>query len=595
MRTLYTLIFIVSTISFTQAQKDAPSWLDPYQRQAKYPASSYLTGLSSELVPKNASLSNIYGQLNQLSRNQIIEAIRVEVKAETEMNISIVNTEATQLLDQRSASASEAELVGLKFENYYDKKKKLAYSFSYVSISELIQFHQDIISASTSDIDKNINETTNALQAENKQQAIDLIYNSQSQLNKINESALVLLALGQDDLLDFAKIREMKKAVEAATDKVFTSGKLSVNELASYVAYQIQLQLDDEPATVAAGAMQYTNSNKESDFSIELRKKSMNTLVELGTLKRADENAIYNYNGTFSNANGLISVSGNLVNQAGKAVAGISVKVSDQILALGELSFLPKNFEFIDDLSSIKILTPIKNYSIKKVDLFDYPITMEVQLEAQPLEDIPINFVITEDGQIVVNKTIATDKYGKVSLLLNTEELKHSGEFVLTSVIDVTALLDVSTNSPFYRKVIQDQPPYQIESKIAILAPTVYVQSTELSLGQPRNILILAPSIKKELATLDYKFIDSANEADYLVEIKSATREGQNSGVAHFSYLDATVSMQETKSGKELYKYSVSDVKGAGANFSVADAKAYEKAKKIIASDLSYKLEFGDR
>lgn len=144
---LFTLLFGFFTGAF--AQKDAPYWLDPYNRESKYPNNKYLVGLSSELVGKNQSLASIYKQLNQMGRNQIIESIHVNVKSETVMNISIVNTESTQLLDQNSVSVSDAELVGLKYENYYYKKKKTAFSFSYVSIQDLIEFNLDIIKTNT--------------------------------------------------------------------------------------------------------------------------------------------------------------------------------------------------------------------------------------------------------------------------------------------------------------------------------------------------------------------------------------------------------------------------------------------------------------
>ncbi|MEO1099667.1 MAG: hypothetical protein AAFX57_18225, partial [Bacteroidota bacterium] len=175
----------------------------------------------------------------------------------------------------------------------------------------------------------------------------------------------------------------------------------------------------------------------------------------------------------------------------------------------------------------------------------------------------------------------------------NTDQLPRSGDFVLSTAIDVVALLDVSPTLDFYQKVMLDHPPYILENKIQINAPTVYVQSTELSIGEQRTIPILSPSIKKELAGLDYQFVNNKEEADYSVEIEAATREGQRNNIAFFSYLDATVSMKDLKTGKEIYKYSVSNVKGGGSDFNRADAKAYEKAKKMIANDLSYKLEFG--
>ena len=282
MKRLWSLILFSLLLGQVYGQKDAPGWLDPYQRQSRYPAESYLTGLSSELVGKKQSLADIYGQLNQLSRNQIIESIKVDIKAETEMNISIVNTEATQMLDQTSISSSEAELVGLKFENYYNKKKKLAFSFSYVSIQELVDYNLDIMRVGTSEIDQNINRATEALNAARKDIVIELLYKSQVKLNEINEAAIVLLALSQESRIDFQKIREMRLAVAELTDQALTSGELKIAELASYISYQLQLQLGEDPVNLCDGAVHYVDSKKESDFSIELKTKSLKKLGEIG-------------------------------------------------------------------------------------------------------------------------------------------------------------------------------------------------------------------------------------------------------------------------------------------------------------------------
>ncbi|MEM6359123.1 MAG: hypothetical protein AAF149_17585 [Bacteroidota bacterium] len=593
MKRLWSLILFSLLLGQVYGQKDAPGWLDPYQRQSRYPAESYLTGLSSELVGKKQSLADIYGQLNQLSRNQIIESIKVDIKAETEMNISIVNTEATQMLDQTSISSSEAELVGLKFENYYNKKKKLAFSFSYVSIQELVDYNLDIMRVGTSEIDQNINRATEALNAARKDIVIELLYKSQVKLNEINEAAIVLLALSQESRIDFQKIREMRLAVAELTDQALTSGKLKIAELASYISYQLQLQLGEDPVNLCDGAVHYVDSKKESDFSIELKTKSLNLLGELGAAQLAESECRLTYTGTFSESNDVATVTANLVDAGGTALAGISVKIPMDVLQLGEVSFLPKNFEYIKSLSSIKLMNATSTYVIKKVDLFDYPIEIAVNYDDELLGDIPLKFTIKRDEKVEFETSILSDKYGKASLMLNTDQLPRSGDFVLSTAIDVVALLDVSPTLDFYQKVMLDHPPYILENKIQIIAPTVYVQSTELSLGEQRTIPILSPSIKKELAGLDYQFVNNKEEADYAVEIEAATREGQRNNIAFFSYLDATVSMKDLKTGKEIYKYSVSNVKGGGSDFNRADAKAYEKAKKMIANDLSYKLEFG--
>jgi len=53
--------------------------------------------------------------------------------------------------------------------------------------------------------------------------------------------------------------------------------------------------------------------------------------------------------------------------------------------------------------------------------------------------------------------------------------------------------------------------------------------------------------------------------------------------------------MVRSETGKEIYKSSLSSVKGSGANFDLASAKAYEKAKKSIGNDISYELEFNQK
>ncbi|MEM9856294.1 MAG: hypothetical protein AAF843_02995 [Bacteroidota bacterium] len=588
------ILFFCLVFSQIYAQKDAPDWLDPFQRASRYPATAYLTGLSSEIVAKKQSLADVYGQLNQLSRNQIIESIKVDVKAETEMNISIVNTEATQMLDQTSVSTSEADLVGLKFENYYHKKKKLAFSFSYVSIQELVDYNLNVIRVATSEIEQNVDQAEEALNTERKGATIDLLYQSQVKLNEINEAAVVLFALGEESKLDFNKIRQLKSKVADLTDQALTTGSLNIVELASYLAYQLQLQLEEDPYYLCYGSLTYSNSGKESVFSLELKYKSFNLLGELGTVQLTETNCQLTYRGIFNASNDMASVTVGLADQGGTAKAGITVKVPMNVLQTGNVSFLPTNFSYIESLASIRLINKTPNYVIKKVDLFDYPIGVLVQLSDELLVDIPIKFTIRRDEKVEYETTIASDKYGRSSLTLNTDQLPLSGDFVLTAAIDVGALLGLPATSDFHQKVILDHPPYTLEKQLQVLAPTVYVESSELSLGGQRTIAVLAPSVKKELAQLDYQFVDSKNGADYFIRIEAATRKGQQNNIASFSYLDATVSMQSLKTGKEIYKYSVSNVKGGGADFNTADAKAYEKAKKMIANDLSYKLEFGN-
>ncbi len=592
---LLLIVFVCFNIG-AWSQKDAPFWLDPYQRESKYPADQYLVGLSSELVGKKQSLSNIYKQLNQTSRNQIIESVHVNVKSETVMNISIVNTESTQLLDQNSVSISKAELVGLKFENYYYKKKKTAFSFSYVKIQDIIEFNLDIIKVNTAAIEKNVGIANTSIANGNKEKAIDLLFESQVKLKEINKAAVMLMALDQDDQLDFNKIGQMKLDIAQGTDDFFNKGTLNVQELASFYAYGLQLQLGDAGITVCKGKVGFETSGKESKFSAEFTNRILNKLSDLELVKIGESGYDFTFSGSFNRSNDNIVLVSNFVDSNGKVRATVNNKFPYNSVQFGELTFLPKNFQYINHLSEIKLIPEQEAYTIKKVELFKNPIKLALQLEGNPLIDIPVHFKILRNDEIEYETSIISNKNGIAELVINTDQIKRSGELLLHANVDVADLLGVEDNTDFIRKTLKEHPLQAKQLKVKVLAPTVYVSSKEYGLGKPLGITILAPSLKNALIELDYKFVEEAEGADYFITIEAATRSGQGKqGGIYFSYLDATVSMVRTDTGKEIYKSSLSSVKGSGANFELASAKAYEKAKKTIGNDISYELEFNQK
>ncbi len=578
------------------AQKDAPFWLDPYQRGSKYPADQYIIGLNSELVGKKQSLAEIYKNLNQASRNQIIESIHVNVKSETVMNISIVNTESTQLLDQNSVSISSAELVGLKFENYYNKKKKTAFSFSYVSIQDIIEFNLDIIKVNTAAIDKSIALANASIAEDNKEKAIDLLFESQVKLKEIKKAAVILMALDQNDALDFDKIGQMKLDIAQGTDDFFNKGSLNVQELASFYAYGLQLQLGDAGISVCKGNIGYETSGVESKFSAEFNNRVLNKLSDLELVKLGESSCDFTLLGNFNLTNNTVVLVANLVDSNGKVRATVNNKFPYESVSFGELSFLPENYDYINKLSRIKLISTENSYTIKKVNLFKKPIELSVQLDGSPMKDIPIHFQLIRKDEVEYQTVIVSNKMGVAELVINTEQIKKSGKLILHADVDVAALLSVPEESKFIKKILTEHPLQERLIKLNVLAPTIYVSSKEYSLGKPLSISVLAPSLKNALIELDYKFVDNAEGADFLINIEAETRSGQGKGNSiHFSYLDATVSMVNTDTGKEIYKSSLSSVKGSGANFELASAKAYEKAKKSIGNDISYELEFNQK
>ncbi len=590
MKKILLAVVISFTFNLLFAQKKAPSWVDPYKRESSYPANRFLVGLSSELVAKGQSLANVYKQLNQMSRNQIIESIHVDVKSETAMNITIVNTESTQLLDQNSVSISNAELVGLKFENYYNKKKKLAFSFSYVSIQVLVDYNLDIIKKNTSAIDRDVNLAQSKIVNGEKEGAIELLFESQLNMKEIQQSAVLLMSLGYDDRIDFNKIGQMKLAIAEGTNNFFNTGTLNVHELASFYAYGLQLQIGDTPFTVCTGKIVFENSGKESRFSNEFKTRILNKLSDLESVKLAESGCDFIFNGNFTEANGKVVMVANFVDYNGKVKATVNNKFPLASLQYGDLTFLPENFEHIKHLSIINIEIDKPEFLIKKVNLYKEPITIKVSNNTIPIADMPVHFTIAKGELVQYETSITTDKTGIVTLILNKDQIKKSGKLVLTTTIDVPSLLDLNAESDFCKKVLLENPPQQQQTKLQIIAPTVFIDASEANLGKEMEIPLLSPAIKKTLVDLDYKFVDTEEDADFTLNIVASTRKGQSNKYMFFSYLDATIAMHENSTDKEIYKNGLSSVKGGGSSYELASVKAYEKAVDSFIKDFISKL-----
>ena len=94
---------------------------------------------------------------------------------------------------------------------------------------------------------------------------------------------------------------------------------------------------------------------------------------------------------------------------------------------------------------------------------------------------------------------------------------------------------------------------------------------------------------------MDYEFVDNEAAADLILTIVAATRSAQQSGNFRTSYLDATISLTDRKSGNEVYNKSLSSIKGTAASFELGSIKAYEKARDDFLDDLIYELRFNNK
>ncbi len=592
------LLLLILTATASIAQK-APPWVDYAYRTATYPDDRYLVGLATEIRVEKYQATSAFERLNQMARNQIIEAIHVSIKAESQMNITVENAVSDELFQQTSQSVSKAELVGLKFENYYDKKKKTAYSFSYVLIQDIIDYYFDIMNTNFGIIDKDF---AGIAASNDKQTALKLLYDVQLKLREIDQATVILMAMKQTNRIDFGRITGIRKQIEDSTNKIFATGPVTIPNIANYFSYGLIAQTEKGATEVVCpGGISYKSSGAESDFSRQLAGSIYNSLASESSLvivtDDADvDNCIYELTGSYQDSDNELLVSVSLTDiNTGKAIATAERSFKKEVLALDGLRLLPANFDRIPDIPQIRLVGNGDEINIKTIDFIDQPIQFTIDLNGEPQVDIPVRLVFYKDGMTAFEAKVNSDKTGTARYFLNKDLVPKSGEYELQAMVDVGSFLGLDPGSGFYQELVRDNPPQVRKIKLKVLSPTVFVVASEMSLGEPLEVPILEPSIKNTFAELDYEFVDNEADADLVLNIVAATREAQRAGGFYTSYLDATVSLVAQKSGNEIYKKSLSSIKGTAASYELGSIRAYERARDNFLDDLVYELRYNNR
>jgi hypothetical protein len=191
-----------------------------------------------------------------------------------------------------------------------------------------------------------------------------------------------------------------------------------------------------------------------------------------------------------------------------------------------------------------------------------------------PVADLPLALAFTRgSGQLVEQIRSAADGRA-VSRLTRIEGAEPVQ--TIRARIDLSALLPAdAADLPLDRFTA----PF-IDIELTVSRQRIYVQSSELNLGQSLQVPVLEPVVKRLLADRGVEFAATAERADVVVRIKAETRRGNRFQNIHFSLLDLTLSLHRQADGAELFKTALTGVKGSGADFQQAGVKAFSKAAR---------------
>ena len=583
-RILFCLCLTLVTIV---AQAQEPAWLDPVNRAKTWPTEDFLTAFATEVMNKNQSEAEAQERLNQIVKGQLSDAIMVSINAQTELNITIENTATDQKLERRSASASDVDLVGLKLDSYFDKKKKSLYTFGYVSIDELSKFYRQQIFKN----DDLIRENNNRYASTNdKSEKIKLLIDNKKILTETQKAVRLLTALSQPHGADISQLKQIATQNENRLDGLFRSGSVTITHLVTRMSGELLLALPTGTISeTKQGRMPYSTSEVTSGFSNEL----MNQLASsLGEDPRV----------TFSNA-GTGVMSGSFVQNESETTFNVQLKdaqartiavsefgVNTDIINTQGVPLLPPNFEMIPRLSILKMEVPAQ-FSIKPSEYTSKPLIIECSVDNVSVANLHLDVTLEIEGKKKVYQIISAQN-GQAMFNLDESMVRPGDKYLIRITPNLERYLSIAPENDYLSYIKSHQKIPEVSVDLDVLSPTVFVVSREDGFDGGLSVKVIEPALKSGLAELRYAFVEDITGADYQLSIEAIARKGQAGDVGTLAFVDATISLVDNKTGKEIYKNSFYNIKGIGANHDDAQSKAFQKARTQIVDDLTYELEY---
>ena len=197
------------------------------------------------------------------------------------------------------------------------------------------------------------------------------------------------------------------------------------------------------------------------------------------------------------------------------------------------------------------------------------------------LPNVPVLF-IDKDVQYC-NAT--TDYSGSAKCFINkvssTEKIQ-----VVSAMIDLSSYLGIDSIDA--KNEILKSFSASTDIKLIASGLTFWISSKEYDLSSNKlSIPFIEPKIKEALSTINYTFVNDPKIADYKIELIAKIRKGNNIYNLYFTYLDATVSVFDFTTKKEIYKNSFVNIKGGGNSYESASVKSYNKAAETISSEIT--------
>ena len=207
---------------------------------------------------------------------------------------------------------------------------------------------------------------------------------------------------------------------------------------------------------------------------------------------------------------------------------------------------------------------------------------------AGPIANLPLKFTfIRGAGEMVDNST--TDNTGDAKCDIHKVTATDKIQIVEAKIF-LAGMITADSSSVILSAVLNSLSVPTTRMVLNVTGLEVYVDADESQFGAKLDQPRIEPAIKNKLVEKGFAFTNDMANASVVINVKASSRRGSETMGLCVSYVDATVSVLDMRSGEEIYKNSMNNVKGISDTFEKGAFKAFDECAKNIVHGLLPKL-----
>jgi hypothetical protein len=185
-----------------------------------------------------------------------------------------------------------------------------------------------------------------------------------------------------------------------------------------------------------------------------------------------------------------------------------------------------------------------------------------------------------------VTESRGTDAEGRVRTTVQHVQLGALSPEVLVK-LDLNALVSPDLDPTFVKPLVGSLTIPERRAPIDLTMPRVFMQASEANMGHAVGEAGVATALRAEMTRNGFRFVDRESDADMVMKLTAATREGGDSNGFYTAFLDVSLSVRDRITGDVIHEGGRQGLKGVQLNYEKAGLDAYKKAVQEMKKDVA--------